>query len=551
MKKCRGISLVILIITIIVIAILAGAVILIITSNNAITKSKESVRINNLKAVQEKLLLYRSNSLLDNTGNLWPVEESGLITKEYAGEFYTKLKVENDKLIYISSDRSDDDSATKAGMNTTYTAVYNGEAGVSNIPVNNFNINEGTIEAWVNVTENMRNEIAEKYIYSIYTDEKYTNTIALRRTRENKWEAIISKDYKQITSVLVNDDISIGWHLFTVKWNSGEFALFIDGTKKAYKENPTLLTGIPETFNIGIGPKLNIIENGYITNSNSNFTSTTYTTDDPYSQPGSIFKTGNAEFLSSQYIEVDTNKTYNIKGIFKSIGVGGNSLLYYGLDCCDADKLFIDPKMSYHYPETETTLAHDLKSGDQIVYLTNANGWKNENEVAYRRHIAIYNYKQYEPYTYTRYVYDYDSVDLAQNTIKLSSVYTGNTVKAGTKVADSYSASGYSYIAAGYSSVPSAWTTYTGDITGLSVSDNAHKFRFGTKYVRIMGLLNYAQTIDYSIKIDDMELKDTTQPIFNSKIDGVVISNIARTDDDILNRYNQKTLPSDLNTIYK
>lgn len=67
----------------------------------------------------------------------------------------------------------------------------------------------------------------------------------------------------------------------------------------------------------------------------------------------------------------------------------------------------------------------------------------------------------------------------------------------------------YLYPAATGNLIPDTWSTRSADSTGDGWSDTAHtNFRPGTKYVRIMMLLNYGQDSSYTIQFDDIILEE-------------------------------------------
>lgn len=415
------------------------------------------------------------------------------------------------------------------------------------------NKNEGTVEAWVYVKLNMRDEPYEKTIFSTYADEKYTNTIVLRHNRFNKWQAIISSDLNNISDISIEDNISEGWHLFTVRWSSQRFSLFVDGQELAYTIAPSLMSSVPTKFYIGSGPRLNLVKNGYANlGGSTNFPNLTYLNTDCFSEPGCFQRTGPITMLTAEYIPIDTSSVYTQSGSFKSVGAGGDSKTYYGVYTHGKDKEIISSKMTKHYISTETFLTSPLNAGDTIVYVNSVSNWKNNTWSASLRHIGIYNYKNYQPYTMAYYTYAYSDIDLATNTITLTAAYSGDTLPVGTKVANNYDALGsYTYSTMSAVNVPNVWTIYTSNMSGSTINDNVYRqFRYGTKYIRIMMLLNYTGNNTHSTLIDDIEFIDNTKTVFNSNLREVAISNIARTDNDILQRYKLGTLIKDNNVKY-
>jgi hypothetical protein len=363
----------------------------------------------------------------------------------------------------------------------------------------------------------------------------------------------MSSDYNNVSDISVADTLVEGWHLFSVKWSLTEFSLFIDGVKVVTDTTPSLMSSVSADLSIGSGPRLNLVRNGYVTaGNNTNFPGFKYTTNDYVSSVASLSATNNMTFTLSDYISIDPNKSYIQSGNFKSIGTGGNSKAYYGFITYDKEKLFIDPVMTNHYINTETKLAQDLKPNDTVVYLESSVNWKKSTDNILNRYIGIYPYKDYPVYTYTRKFYNYTDNNTTTNTITLSSAYTGVTIPAGTKVANNYNAYGtYTYSTLCYTSLSTAWEKYSSIIAGNVVNiTNWKQFRYGTRYIQIVFLVNYGQSSLYTMLVDDIEFIDTTNTIYNSKIQEMCISNIARSDSDILNRYKTGILASDNNVTY-
>ncbi|MFH1855978.1 MAG: hypothetical protein ABH836_01960 [Candidatus Omnitrophota bacterium] len=91
------------------------------------------------------------------------------------------------------------------------------------------------------------------------------------------------------------------------------------------------------------------------------------------------FETGISNWTSSELIEVDSSRYYEISGFFKSIGSAGLSRLYFGVACYDENKRFIDhssiSRVKSGSTPVFTQLAHDAKVGDRYVDLVDASKW--------------------------------------------------------------------------------------------------------------------------------------------------------------------------------
>jgi len=553
MIKKSGISLIVLVITIIVIIILAGSVILSLSRNNPILTAQEATFKNDMDSLQSELTMYITSKYTQTLGGFDINTMNGEVSTYIPSvtKYDTDFDIVKGKLIYNGANTQT--LAYVRNMNLDVSTVYDGTVAINKPTLNVVNKTEGTVESWVNVTDSMRQEVAEKYIFSTYADEKYTNTLALRHTRDNTWQAIMSSTYNLVSDISVADTLNEGWHLFSMKWNATEFSLFIDGTKVATTAGPKLMTAVATNLYIGNGPRLNLVKNGYVTmGNNTNFTDSIYTSTDYSSSNASLSVTGGVGIQSNDYILIDPTKSYTQTGSFKSIGTGGNSRTYYGVASYDKYKQYITPRMSNHFLNTETELTQDLKPGDTIAYIKNATNWHKSADWFEYRYLAIYPYKDYPLYTYTQNIYLYNESDTGTNTVTLTSAYSGPLIPAGTKVANNNNSCGeYIYNTLTGSVVPNTWSTYTSTVAGEYVNTtNYQQFRYGTKYIKVLFLLNHTQSSSYTTLVDDIEFKDTVGSLFNSKIQELCISNIARSDSDILDRFRTGILVKDSNVTY-
>jgi hypothetical protein len=553
MKNKKGISLIVLVVTIIVIIILAATVMLSLSQNDPIMSAEEATFKSDIDLLQNELNMQIMSQLTQTLGTFDSDTMTGEVSEYIPSvtKYDDTFDIVKGKLVYTGNDAQI--LSYVRSMNLDLITVYDGTIPIVKPTINVINTSEGTVETWVNVTNSMREEVADKYIFSTYADEKYTNTLALRHTRDNTWQAIMSSDYNNVSDISVADTLNEGWHLFSLKWSSTEFSLFIDGIKAVTTVIPKIMQAVSTDLHIGNGPKLNLVRNGYVTaGNNTNFPGLTYIISDYTSANASFTITGPKNILSTDYILVDPNKSYTQNGSFKSIGVGGNSLTYYGISTYDKDKNFIMDHMVNHFVNTETKLVQDLKPGDTIVYVESANNWRRQIDSSSCRYIGIYPYKEYPLYTYTGNCYTFSDSNATTNTITLTLAYNGDLIPAGTKVANNFSAWGtYTYNTIGGSYISNVWTLYTSKITGnVANMTNMRQFRYGTKYIKIMLLLDYGQSSSFATIIDDLEFIDTADVIFNSKIQEVCISNIARSDSDILDRFKSGILSKDGNVTY-
>ena len=183
---------------------------------------------------------------------------------------------------------------------------------------------------------------------------------------------------------------------------------------------------------------------------------------------------------------------------------------------------------------TETTLAQPLNNGDTIVYLTSASNWHTSASANSTRKLGVY-YNEidvYPKYTYTRSTVYYTEADLINNTITLTTPWSGGTIPAGSFVSNNYDTGTYQYISASYASVPFTWTKYINStaVSGWGINNSYSYFRYGTEYIKLLFLSNYGQDSTYTTLVDNLKFYNTKaqNKVVNVNIEKT--SNIVATD---------------------
>lgn len=119
---------------------------------------------------------------------------------------------------------------------------------VLTVPTKVLNSVEGTVELRVYVNSTLKNTLANHYIFS-YADTNsspYKNVFTLRhKSSNNSWSVWTTNSAGTLSEAYVADTLAVGWHIFAVRWNAAELALFIDGQKQASVANPNLPTFDP------------------------------------------------------------------------------------------------------------------------------------------------------------------------------------------------------------------------------------------------------------------------------------------------------------------
>ena len=231
---------------------------------------------------------------------------------------------------------------------------------------------------------------------------------------------------------------------------------------------------------------------------------------------------GNALVLKLDKMPVNPYMKYRLSAMFKYEKVNSASRFYSGMVSYDVDGNEIDFSNAYHYGNTVTTLAQDLKVGDTKVYLTSLSGWA-YNGLGYQRGFKFYNYADSRGYLYDPSVMPYSryytwsndanlgwwvnnvaSFDTANNVITLRKPWdyknpkdVAGTWLAGTKVAQVTSGGTYQYNLKSDWMVnktgTTQWEYQAQEIAGINTSntENIAMFRAGTAFIAPLFIFNY------------------------------------------------------------
>jgi len=161
--------------------------------------------------------------------------------------------------------------------------------------------------------------------------------------------------------------------------------------------------------------------------------------------------------------------------------------------------------MSDRFSDRNSTLVQALNPGDTTVFLDSVTNYTTTSGA----YLGIHPFENYPEYTYTRTYVRYNAITPENNSLTLISPYSSLSMPAGTKVAQHKSTYGsHMYSTAEYVAVPSSWTCYSAEIYGQAIPMTTFKqWRYGTRYIRIMMLLNYAQDNTYSVLVDNLKLE--------------------------------------------
>ena len=253
----------------------------------------------------------------------------------------------------------------------------------------------------------------------------------------------------------------------------------------------------------------NLVTNGFLEkHNNTNFPDLNY-------KDGFLTATASGQkmVISNEMIEVNTNKKY-----FQSVTMKSNnqnSRSYVGLIQYDIDGNTIGPSHYSFKTGSTTYLIQDLNNGDTEIHLNDVSGFSYDiadSQNYLYNGIIVWNYKdstgyQYPEETYSRNVYgsiiEKDNIDKVNNVIKLKTPWSNGKIEKGTKLSQARSGNTYNYGILRDDSIDGNWKTYTNIITGEGKA-NTQQFRTGTKYVRVLWLMNWETRTNVTIDIKDI-----------------------------------------------
>jgi hypothetical protein len=216
---------------------------------------------------------------------------------------------------------------------------------------------------------------------------------------------------------------------------------------------------------------------------------------------------GPTTIKAQEWMTVDPVKRYTLSGWFKSVGKEPSNL-YFGYACFDADKKLIAPEHVGVVGASETTLCEACKKEDTLLKVAHAFKWKEDPHacVAFEvddsgkytdlpnrniSHLGILKIEEKDGYW-----------EICLNEP------CGRSYPAGTKVREHSSGAAYLYCAASAQAVPMEWTQYSGTVMGMSdAGTGSSRWWHGTKYAKLVMLLNYEQDEDCIVLSGDIAVK--------------------------------------------
>jgi hypothetical protein len=325
-----------------------------------------------------------------------------------------------------------------------------------------------------------------------------------------------------LTAVVGGDSGAPGFatNLKLCDWNNGGYYANLQyGNVMTYSRELTP-SEILQNFNATKGRYLNFIPNGDFKLGNYNFVNSGGIANSSVTLPGSSYSLQMPQqqyttFLSDNLFEVDTSKNYKYTVWTRTLTKGGpnNDVLsggHMGYMTFDSSYRFIDLRMCGGV--ANTVLTRDLNPGDTYAYVSNQNNqWVGPNTEYYFRHFMIYppshpEFSQKWKYTRIGYgdvdIYYNEITDIGGGELRLRFADSNNNwvtfpnigypTPAGTGVMNGVAGGTYSYVFYPTTGAYGEWSKYESSIFTGEDRNSGIPFRYGTKYILFMHLINYA-----------------------------------------------------------
>ena len=244
----------------------------------------------------------------------------------------------------------------------------------------------------------------------------------------------------------------------------------------------------------------NLVKNGW--GGTENWNNSNYSTTELPSVTGITHSYYNCS--TKEFIPIISNHTYELSCYIKT--KTGTGTCYVAFIPYDIDK----NQISYYNMKdgfrasSLTTLAQDLKTGDTIIYLTNASGWANPGTYQYR--VAIFGYcdstgYKYPDLVYTRRIYafgttsDKSHLDVANNTVTLNAAYSGKTIPKGTSICLTGDGGTYYYPITVGASGATDWVLKSVNIIPQNIN-----YLKAAKYIKVSSISGYQYLAGITLK---------------------------------------------------
>ena len=380
-------------------------------------------------------------------------------------------------------------SGGNIGFNTGNSDVYG--FAISNVDI---------VDTWTHFIFEMRSDVS-------YTNNKiYVNGVEQALSQKQGSEAASNRNFNSGNGYIAS-------------WGGGGYNMPMECAVFRVYNKSLSQDEITHNYNSTKGRYQNLFLNGNFQFGINNFSSGTANTSVTYSGSATSMQFPQVHrrtFVGNKYVEVDTTKSYRYVVTNRTLTKGGvnNDVLsggHMGYITYDEKKRFIDLRMCGGI--SNTRLSRPLRAGDEYAYVETAgsNWYSNMSGRYYFRHFCIYPASSEEfgtPWEYTRLGYGNvqviynEVVDIGggETRIRFADRYDnltpypdiGYETPAGTPVMNGRAGGTYSYVFYPTTAPYGEWKTHTSPVFTGENRNSGRPFRYGTKFVRFMHLINYA-----------------------------------------------------------
>lgn len=271
----------------------------------------------------------------------------------------------------------------------------------------------------------------------------------------------------------------------------------------------------------------NLFVNGDLSfGNNTNFSSFTYNSEGYLSYTG-----GSTTLFSSLFIPIDAEKKYEYGVTVKTNNT--STKVYMGFVPIDIDHNNIQTYQYAYMANTLTTLARDLKNGDNYIYLTDMTNWNVTTTQTYQHGFIFWNYVDstgyhYPEFTYSRNawrdLYDNNTAEVTTNIernvevdgevvnrIKLKSAWNKGNFPAGTKLSQSNDGATYAYTLVTNRNLSTEWSDKTAVIQGIGSYNDHRTFKNGQRYLRFYVNPDYSGYTNVTTYYKDFYLREVVE----------------------------------------
>ena len=357
----------------------------------------------------------------------------------------------------------------------------------------------GIVDTWAHYIFEFRSDVS-------YTNNKiYINGVNQSLTQQTGTEAAGNRNFNSGNGKIAS-------------WGGGGYQMPMECAVFRVYNKSLSQDEITHNYNSQKGRYQNFFRNGNFQFGNLNYSSGTENT--TTTLPGSDYSLQMPQvwrntFSSNNYVEVDTSKSYRmvVQNRTLSKGGSGNNVLsggHTGYMTFDESFRFIDLRNCGGL--ANTYLTRDLNPGDAYAYVSNQNNnWRAVDTTYYYRHFMIYPPSHPEfstPWEYTRIGYQdnlilYNEItDIGGGELKMRFANSsgqwvtfpniGYPTPTGTPIMNGVAGGTYSYVFYPTTAAYGEWSTYTSGVWTGENRNSGIPFRYATKYIKFLHLINYS-----------------------------------------------------------